>query len=126
MDFFDKVGETISSKSRDVVKKAKDLADVTNLNGQINCQEEIINKAYAEIGKAYFELHKDMADDIYAPQCDTIKAALVKIKQFKADLNYIKGFKICPNCSTEITAGAVFCSSCGTKINTPASDNTDI
>lgn len=116
MAFFDKVGETISSRSRDVIKKAKDLSEVTSLHGQINSQEEIITKAYLEIGQAYFKAHKDISDDIYATQCDTIKVASGKIEQYKVDINNIKGVQVCMNCSAEITVGAAFCPRCGTKV----------
>ena len=35
MDFFDKIGETISTKSKEVSDKAKDMAEIANLKGQI-------------------------------------------------------------------------------------------
>ncbi|WP_124068387.1 zinc ribbon domain-containing protein [Clostridium sp. E02] len=116
MAFFDKVGETISSKSKDVIKKAKDLAEISSLNGQINSQEEVINKTYSEIGQTYFEIHKDLTDDIYATQCDIIKIALEKIQHLKQDINSIKNAQICPNCGAEIATEVVFCSVCGIKI----------
>jgi hypothetical protein len=40
MDFFNKVGSTISSKSKDVTKKAKELAEIAKLTGQIAEKEE--------------------------------------------------------------------------------------
>ena len=42
MDFFNKVGSSISNKSKNVAKKAKELAEISSLNSQINTQEEII------------------------------------------------------------------------------------
>ena len=116
MDFFDKVGEAITSTSKDVVKKAKDLAETTNLNVQISSQEKIINTAYTEIGKVYYEEHKNEADELYIAQFDTIKEASDKIAQLKADLTKIKGVKFCASCGTELREDAAFCSGCGAKV----------
>ncbi len=39
MDFFDKLGATITTKSKDVVQKTKDIAEIVKLNGQIANEE---------------------------------------------------------------------------------------
>lgn len=41
MDFFSKVSGTISNKSKDVAHKAKELAEIANLNGQVSTQRAI-------------------------------------------------------------------------------------
>ena len=53
MDFFEKVGETITGKSKDIVDKAKDLAEIASLRSQIGTCEEVIKKNYLEIGRLY-------------------------------------------------------------------------
>jgi chorismate synthase len=117
MAFFDKVGETISTKSKDVVKKAKDLAEISGLNGQINTQEEIVNKAFIELGRTYYEEHKDLTDDVHVAQINIVKAALERIQQLKAEINTIKGVTNCTTCGAEMASGSIFCSSCGTKVS---------
>lgn len=117
MAFFDKVGETISTKSKDVVKKAKDLAEISSLNGQVNTQEEVINKAFIELGRIYYEEHKDVIDDVHATQINIVKATLDRIQQLKAEINTIKGVTNCTTCGAEMASGSVFCSSCGTKVS---------
>lgn len=57
MDFLDKLGETITAKGREVSDKAKDLAEITNLKGQIKTCEDVIRKNYIEIGRIYYEQH---------------------------------------------------------------------
>ncbi|MFT4146924.1 MAG: zinc-ribbon domain-containing protein [Mobilitalea sp.] len=118
MAFFDKVGETISTKSKDVVKKAKDLAEISNLNGQINTQEEVVNKALIELGRTYYEEHKDIADDVHAAKMNKIKVALDRIQQLRTDINIIKGVTNCTTCGAEMASGSIFCSSCGAKVST--------
>lgn len=119
MAFFNKMGEALSNKSKDVVKKAKEMAEIVSLNGQINSQEEIINKTYIEIGKSYYELHKEEADNIYAPQFEIISNAFSKIEELKVDISNIKGVQKCPNCSCEISEGVTYCPSCGAKLEFP-------
>ena len=63
MDFFNKVGSTISSKSKDVTKKAKELAEISKLTGQIAMKEESIKGTYIELGKYVYENQKDGAPE---------------------------------------------------------------
>ena len=44
--FFDKLGETISSKSKEVAQKAQDLTDVTKLNAQAVSYTHLIEETY--------------------------------------------------------------------------------
>jgi len=115
MDFFEKVGETLSVKGKEAVKKAKEMADISNLSVQISSQEKIINKLYAELGKAYFELHREEEDGPYASQFREIKSASEKIQELKGEINKIKGVKTCENCGADMDADAAYCPGCGTK-----------
>ena len=50
MDFIEKLGDTISSKGKEVAEKAKETAEILALKGQISTCEEVIRKNYVEIG----------------------------------------------------------------------------
>ncbi|MFA9378005.1 MAG: zinc ribbon domain-containing protein [Lachnotalea sp.] len=115
MAFFDKLGESISSKSKDVAKKAKELAEISSLNGKISSQEEIIRETYLDLGKEFYEKYKNDSENEFEAKCDIITASYVEIEEIKKEINKIKNFKICPSCSAELTADAVFCSKCGYK-----------
>ena len=39
MDFFEKVGETITAKGKDVTNKAKEMAEIAGLRNQISTCE---------------------------------------------------------------------------------------
>lgn len=116
MAFFDKIGEVVSTKSRDIAQKAKEMADISSLNGQISNQEEIINRMYLEIGKNYYEVNKNEAEALYNGQCAAITEAFDKISAIKKEIQVIKKIQICPNCGAEIPAGVSFCSGCGSKV----------
>ena len=59
MEFFDKLSETIVSAGKDVGQKAKDVSEIAKLKMDIRSKEDFVEKQYAEIGKAYYEKHKD-------------------------------------------------------------------
>ena len=59
MEFFDKLSETIVSAGKDVGQKAKDVSGIAKLKMDIRSKEDFVEKQYAELGKAYYEKHKD-------------------------------------------------------------------
>ena len=115
MAFFDKLGETLSTKSKDVAKKAKDFADVAKLNSQISSEQEGINAAYLAIGRACYEQNRGQTGMPYDAQFQAIDAAMGRIAQLQKEIQVIKGIRQCPACGSEMPAEAVFCPACGTK-----------
>jgi DNA-binding ferritin-like protein len=91
MDFFDKLGETISTKGKEVTGKAKDLAEVANLKGQISTCEDVIKKNYTEIGKKYYEMHAAAPEEEYDEQCRAIANAQNAIVDLENKIKEIKG-----------------------------------
>ena len=91
MDFFSKVGSTISSKSKDVAKKAKELAEVSSLNGQINTQEDIINRLCLEIGKNVYERRDVFPDNALAEKYTAVSNAYAEIERLKSAIISVKG-----------------------------------
>ena len=56
MAFFEKVGGNLAAKSRNVADKAKEMAEVNRLNGQIHSQKSMAEKIYVEIGRLIYEI----------------------------------------------------------------------
>lgn len=91
MDFFDKIGETISTKSREVSDKAKDMAEIANLKGQIRTCEELLKKRYIEIGKIYYDKHGSMPEEEYQDACRDIENAQNTVVDLETRIREIKG-----------------------------------
>lgn len=72
MNFFDKLEKTVAETGQGISRKAKELAEITRLKNMLHTCEEVIDQNYREIGKAYFEAHKDEADAEYAEQIKAI------------------------------------------------------
>ncbi len=75
MNFFDKLEQTVTETGQGISRKAKELAEVTRLKNLLHTCEQVIDQNYREIGKAYFEAHKEEAENEYADQMKAIKEA---------------------------------------------------
>lgn len=91
MDFFEKIGETINVKGKEVADKAKDMAEIAKLKSQISTCEEVIKKNYIEIGKLYYDHYADMAEAPFEKQCTAIKNAKMGVEELQKKIDNIKG-----------------------------------
>lgn len=117
MGFFDELTESLTTAGKDMTQKAKDVSELAKLKLDIKAKEDYVEKQYAEIGKAYFEKHKDEEGLEEAEQFFLIKEALGEMERMKEEVLRIKGAAECPKCGAKMPEGATFCSSCGTKMN---------
>ena len=115
MDFFNKIGDTLLSTGKDVTQKAKDLSGIAKLSLDIKMKEEFVEKQYAQIGKKYYETHKE--DEVLDyDEVQVIEEALDTITKMKAQILEIKGSKECPECGALSDETAEFCSNCGARL----------
>ncbi len=91
MDFFEKIGGTISSKGKEAADKAKELAEIASLKSQIATCEEVIKKNYMEIGRMYYEQYGDMPEEGFVKACRSIKNAKNGVEELQAKMKEVKG-----------------------------------
>lgn len=115
MAFFEKMSETIASKSKDVAKKAKEMAEVSGLNAQIGTQKDIINKIYKEVGEMVCENREGWSELNLEEQFARLDAAKAEIERLQGEIYRAKDVKLCANCGAEIERDAAFCPKCGTQ-----------
>lgn len=113
MAFFD----NIQSKSKEVAQKAKDIAEQTKLKSAISSEHNKIKQMYETLGKLYYDRNKDMATEPYIDLTKSIDQAFAQIAHYEQSIQALKEKYNCPNCGNTIASGAMFCNSCGTKIN---------
>ncbi len=116
MAFFDDLSKKLSQTSADVMKKTKDFADTTKLNGMISDEERNIQEAYRQMGKIYFDMYKDAPATEMAEFVAQVIAAQEKIVQYQEEIAQIKGVVKCPSCGTDVALESAFCANCGTKM----------
>lgn len=124
MGFIDKLSKTVTEAGQKTISKTKELADTSRLNSMISEEEKVINNQYFQIGKLYVSIHKDNCEDDFAGMIGAIAQAEAKIKDYKMQIQNIKGVQHCEKCGAEVPIGAAFCSSCGAsmpKVQAPVS-----
>ena len=72
---WDEVKEKIGAGSKVVADKAKEIIDVAGLRAQIVSCDTTMLKAYKDLGKAFYEAHKDEAAGEFAELIATLKNA---------------------------------------------------
>jgi predicted nucleic acid-binding Zn-ribbon protein len=70
--------------------KAKDVSKITKLSFEIKAAKETIEKAYAEIGKIYYETHKNAPADYFIQLCEEITAANERIEALEIEIDKVK------------------------------------
>lgn len=116
MAFWDKVGGSISNTGKNVAAKAKEVAAVSSLHGQIHSQKEIVELVYREIGKQYFEANQKNPGDEYIEKFAQIKETQQKIENLNEEIRKVKGIALCTSCEAEIPRDSAFCPNCGARV----------
>lgn len=116
MSYFEKIGNTISAKTREISQKAKAFSETSSLNNIIKAEQHKIDTNYKMMGKLYFEKYGDCPADEFSESVSAVRVSLKKISETKEQIEKIRKRNCCPNCGTAFKPDAVFCSKCGAKI----------
>lgn len=116
MDFFNKLGETLTNKSKEVAQTARDVKDLASLNAKIGQQENKIKTWYQVIGEKVYRAEKDQEHSALETEFSMITEAFAEIGRLKKEIEKIKGVKTCPSCHAEVDDGVKFCPECGIRL----------
>ena len=122
MAFLNDLSKKISQTSQDVVKKTKDSSEIYRLEGMISEEDRKINSIYQQLGKLYYELHKDSYEISFEAMVLQINDCENRKIQCLEQIDKIKGIKKCPQCGSEIPYTAKFCNSCGSQLEVEKAD----
>lgn len=89
MNFFDKLEKTVTETGQEISRKAKELAEITRLKNMLHTCEEVLDQNYREIGKAYYEAHKDEEDGEYSEAFRAIRDAQRGMEALKEQIEAI-------------------------------------
>ena len=71
----------------------------------ISEEETVITNQYFQIGKLYVSIHKEDFEEDFAGMIAIIMEAEAKIKDYKKQIQDIKGVRRCENCGAEVKKG---------------------
>ena len=116
MAFFDRVSRQITATGQNVSQQAKNLAEITKLNGQASSIDKELSERYQALGQAYYERHKNDPTAELSNMINEIAALNADLAQIKERVKQIKGIEKCPQCGADVPRDAAFCSACGYKM----------
>lgn len=122
MAFFEKFGETISTKGKEAAQKAKEVADLAKMTAQVGQLEGKIKTWYQVIGEKVYQNEKDQDHSGMEVEFSTITEAFAEIGRLKKQIADIRGLRKCPKCMAEVDRSAQFCPKCGIKLEDEAEE----
>ncbi len=113
MGFLDDVADTLASAAYEVRDWANDVKDSAKLQVEYKEKERLIKENYEELGKKFYEEHKDDADN---EAINAINEALKRMEAIKEEMDEIKGTVDCPSCGAKNANDSVYCCKCGKEL----------
>lgn len=139
MAFFENLGQKLSKGGQDAIQKTKDMAEIVQLNSEINEDRKKLDKMQREVGSLVMTenfhdlpvdaLRKSLRNDTSINKALVVsdwkalyerviryKEAEERIAGARERIAYLKGEEYCPNCGAQVASNAAFCPNCGTKL----------
>lgn len=116
MAFFEDLGKKLTKVGEAAAEKTKGVAEFTKLNAKILDIQTKLDKAYAEVGKKYLELHPANDDEEMAVVVGVVFDMEEQLKDLRKQLQDLKGAVKCEACGTECDADDGFCRKCGAEL----------
>ena len=87
---FEHLKQTVVSAGKEVADKAKETSSIAKLKLDIRTKEDFLTKQYAELGKAFYQAHKneDVAEKAFFP---TIAEAEEEVNRLNDELMDLQG-----------------------------------
>ena len=84
------VAEKTKVVANTVADKAKDTAQIAKLNMEIASERDRIKKAYLELGKLYYDTHKDDPDGFFTQLCQEVTLSLSRVTALEDEIARLK------------------------------------
>lgn len=96
--------------------KAKDLGEISRLNGEIAIREAHRKECFTVMGEKYYESLKNGT----IPDCVVLYREIDNIEKelehLRREILKLRKVMICPKCGSRLTSVGAFCPVCGTEL----------
>ena len=116
MENISKIGKWLGRVADNASKKSSDLVETAKLNSEISRMEADIEDIQFELGRLYYEDHKDEENAQYADLIEQIKTYEADIHARNEKLLAHKGLQYCAECGAIVDQSDEFCSKCGARV----------
>lgn len=126
MSYFEKIGNSISSKSKEIASKAKAFSETNSLNNMVKAEQNKIDANFRIIGKLYYEKFGNSPDEDFAEAVEAVNNSRCEIDKINEQIKKIKSRNCCANCGAPFKNDAVFCSKCGERVKQEVEEKPEI
>jgi len=113
MSILDGIGKKISQTGQTAVQKTREVADVAKINSMISEEERNINNNYFSVGKLYVAIFGTNPTEEFLGMMAAISESEKKIREYRQQIQDIKGIQRCEQCGADVAKGSAFCNNCG-------------
>ena len=110
------IGIKIAGFGKTIADGTKKTVREMSLGSDMDTIKRNIKNLQQELGERYYTLYKDTPAEEFKQYCEELDRMNADLEAKKKELEELAGKKNCPNCGAPLDKGAMFCSSCGTKI----------
>lgn len=116
MAIWDDFGKKAGDSVKGLGSRAKEIAEVARLNGQMAVKRTEGEKLYAEIGKAYCAVRTGADEDEKLKQlCRDAAVIQADLEDLQRQLDVLHKVRRCAVCGEVSSSDSKFCGSCGSK-----------
>lgn len=116
MGLLDDLGKKFSDAGQKTLQKTKEISETARINASIAEEEKKLNNTYCQIGKQYVSMYGDNCAEEFSVMVSAVAECEDKIRDYRKQIQDIKGVQRCEKCGAEMERGVAFCSSCGAEM----------
>lgn len=117
MSILNNIAQNIERASQGGAQMALNLKDNAKFTLMIREEEKTLREHTLQLGRDYYAKYGESPHEDLQALCGKIKDSLEKIEAVKAEQEKLKYSKTCPLCGNKNKDDAVFCVSCGQRLN---------
>lgn len=118
MAFLNDMKDKVTLAGQSAVQKTKDFTETAKLNSAIAETQRQINNLFEQIGAEVYRTCQDDPQPEIAQLIEQVKDLYQNIDLYQTRIREINSQQVCPSCGMKLDHEALFCSSCGAKIET--------
>lgn len=98
------------------ITKAKDLGELSRLNGEIALMENHRKECFTALGETYYDALKQGLTPDCSVLYQELEAVDQELERLRRDVQKLRKVMICPGCGAKLTCFGAFCPVCGAEL----------